>query len=85
VIDEDALTKALESGHLGAAGLDVFTQEPIQKGSPLLKLSNIVLAPHIGSATTKTRATMAIMCAENLIAALDGERPSNPVNLDMIT
>ncbi|MGY5857781.1 MAG: D-glycerate dehydrogenase [Candidatus Thorarchaeota archaeon] len=80
VIDEEALINALESGHLGAAGLDVFAQEPIQKDSPLMKLTNIVLAPHIGSASTKTRATMATMCAENLIAALNGERPPNLVN-----
>jgi len=80
VIDEEALIKALESGQLGAAGLDVFTQEPIQKDSPLMKLSNLVLAPHIGSASTKTRATMATMCAENLIAALKGNRPPNLVN-----
>jgi len=80
VIDEEALIKALESGQLGAAGLDVFTQEPIPKDSPLMKLTNIVLAPHIGSASIKTRATMATMCAENLIAALNGERPPNIVN-----
>ncbi|TFG30986.1 D-glycerate dehydrogenase [Candidatus Thorarchaeota archaeon] len=80
VIDEEALFKALESGHLGAAGLDVFKQEPLQKNSPLLKLPNLVLAPHIGSASTKTRAIMAKMCAENLIAVLNGERPPNLVN-----
>jgi len=80
VIDEDALIDALTSGKIGAAGLDVFTQEPIQKDSKLLNLSNVVLAPHIGSATTKTRTTMAKMCAANLIAALDGEKPPNIVN-----
>ena len=83
VIDEDALFKALESGRLGAAGLDVFKQEPLQKNSPLMKLQNLVLAPHIGSASTKTRATMARMCAENLIAALNGERPLNLVNAEV--
>ena len=80
VIDEDALFEALDSGQLGAAGLDVFKQEPLQKNSPLMKLPNLVLAPHIGSASTKTRATMATMCAENLIAALNGEPPQNLVN-----
>ncbi len=80
VIDEDALFKALESGSLGAAGLDVFNTEPLQHSSPLIKLSNIVLAPHIGSASTGTRSTMATMCAENLIAALSGAQPTNIVN-----
>ena len=83
VIDEEALIKALGLGHLGAARLDVFTQELIEKNSPLVKLSNIVLAPHIGSASTKTRATMATMCADNLIAALNGERPPNLVNTEV--
>jgi len=80
VIDEAALFKALETGHIGAAGLDVFNTEPLQHDSPLMKLSNIVLAPHIGSASTNTRSTMATMCAENLIAALSGEQPPNIVN-----
>ena len=80
VIDEDALFKALESGHLGAAGLDVFNKEPLQHDSPLMRLSNIVLAPHIGSASTGTRSIMATMCAENLIATLSDEQPPNIVN-----
>jgi len=83
VVDEDALCKALKSGHLGAAGLDVFKQEPLQKNSPLMKLPNVILAPHIGSASTKTRATMAIMCVENLIAVLDGKQPPNLVNKEV--
>lgn len=84
VIDEDALFKALESGHLGAAGLDVFNTEPLQHESPLTKLSNIVLAPHIGSASTSTRSIMAIMCAENLISVLSGEQPPNIVNPEVL-
>lgn len=80
VIDEDALFNALATGHLGAAGLDVFVREPLQHSSPLLRLSNIVLAPHIGSASVKTRATMATICAKNLISVLNGERPPNLVN-----
>ena len=80
VIDEQALFNALKSGHIAAAGLDVFNQEPLQKNSPLMKLPNVILAPHIGSASIKTRATMATMCAQNLIAALNGERPPNVVN-----
>ncbi|MGY5871310.1 MAG: D-glycerate dehydrogenase [Candidatus Thorarchaeota archaeon] len=80
VIDEDALYKALDSRQLGAAGLDVFTTEPLDHDNPLIGLSNVVLAPHIGSASVNTRSTMATMCAENLIAALNGELPPNIVN-----
>jgi glyoxylate reductase len=84
VVDQDALYNALSSGHLAGAGLDVFREEPLEKDSPLLKLSNIVVVPHIGSASKKTRATMATMCAENIIAALNGEKPPNIVNPEVI-
>jgi glyoxylate reductase len=80
VINESAMIAALKSGHLGAAGLDVFANEPLQEDSPLMNISKVVLAPHIGSASTTTRATMSIMCAENLIAALRGDIPPNCVN-----
>ena len=84
VVDEDALFKALKDGKIGCAGLDVFREEPIPKESPLLGLDNVVLAPHIGSASKKTRATMSQMCAENLIAALEGETPPNIVNPEVL-
>ena len=84
VVDEDALYHALLTQHLGAAGLDVFTDEPIRVDSPLLQLENITLAPHIGSASTRTRSTMARMCAENLHAALSGTRPPNIVNPEVL-
>jgi phosphoglycerate dehydrogenase-like enzyme len=84
VVDEDALYRALSSGQLGGAGLDVFQEEPISKDSPLLKLPNIVLVPHIGSASKKTRSTMATMCAENIISALNGEKPPNIVNQEVL-
>ncbi len=84
VVDEDALYEALKAGKIGSAGLDVFREEPIPKESPLLGLDNVVVAPHIGSATRKTRATMARMCAENLIVALEGERPPNIVNPEVL-
>lgn len=80
VVEERALVDALRSGHLHSAGLDVFNQEPVSKDSPLLRLENVVLAPHIGSASIVTRAKMAEICATNLIAALKGERPPNVVN-----
>jgi glyoxylate reductase len=80
VIDEDALIQALESGLISGAGLDVFREEPIPLNSALLQLDNVVLLPHIGSASVKTRAKMAEMCAANLIAALNGKIPPNLVN-----
>jgi glyoxylate reductase len=80
VIDEYALTQALETGLIAGAGLDVFSDEPIPMDSGLLKLDNVVLLPHIGSASIDTRNKMAEMCARNLIIALQGERPPNIVN-----
>ena len=84
VVDQEALYRALSSGHLGGAGLDVFKEEPISKESPLLNLTNVILVPHIGSASMKTRATMATMCADNISSALNGERPPNIVNPEVL-
>lgn len=84
VIDERALDEALTSGHLGGAGLDVFNEEPSNIKNPLLNHPNIVVTPHIGSASIQTRATMARMCAENLIAALTGKKPPNIVNPEVL-
>jgi glyoxylate reductase len=80
VIDEDALVQALESEMIAGAGLDVFREEPIPFGSALIQLDNVVLLPHIGSASVGTRAKMAEMCAANLIAGLQGKTPPNIVN-----
>ena len=79
VIDEKALAQALESGHLGGAGLDVYEFEP-EINSTLLKLKNVILLPHIGSATRDTRSAMACMAANNVKAVLNGNKPLNPVN-----
>ena len=84
VVDESALYDALKEGHIGSAGLDVFQEEPISKDSPLLGLHNIVISPHVGSASKNTRAIMSRMCAENLIAALDGNMPPNIVNPEVL-
>jgi glyoxylate reductase len=78
VVDTAALILALRSSHLGAAGLDVYEDEP-HVPSDLRKLSNTVLLPHVGSATAATRDAMARLCADNVIAVLDGRDPPTPV------
>ncbi|HLL38376.1 MAG TPA: D-glycerate dehydrogenase [Rubrobacteraceae bacterium] len=78
VVDEAALAKALENGSIFATGLDVYEEEP--KVNPkLLELENVVLAPHIGSASIETRDKMAATAGEELRAVLRGERPKNLV------
>ncbi len=79
VLDEEALVQALEARALAGAGLDVFEREP-QVHPALLRMNNVVLMPHVGSATAETRFQMARLAAENLLAALNGERPRNVVN-----
>ena len=80
VVDEAALSQALQEGQIRAAGLDVFEREPLELTSPLRQLDNVVATPHIGSATHETREAMARCAVDNLLAALAGERPANLVN-----
>ncbi len=80
VVDEAALVEALEKRIIRAAGLDVFEKEPLDHGSPLLRLNNVVATPHIGSATHETREAMAKCAVDNLLQALAGEKPKNLVN-----
>jgi glyoxylate reductase len=79
VIDEAALVRALQGGWIAAAGLDVYEREP-EMAPGLAECRNAVLAPHLGSATVKTRAAMARLCAENAVAALDGRVPPTALN-----
>ena len=79
VVDEAALIEALRSGTIRGAALDVFEKEPVDPDNPLLALDNVVLLPHIGSATAKTRRAMAMLAARNLVAGLKGETPPNLV------
>lgn len=80
VVDQKALYEALKSGQIFTAGLDVTEVEPIPLDDPLLTLDNVIIAPHIGSASFTTRKNMALMAAENLLAGLRGQAPPNCVN-----
>lgn len=80
LVDEAALYEALKEGRLGAAGLDVFEQEPVPTDHPLLTLPNVEVAPHIGSSTVATRMEMADLTVRNLLAVLEGKEPETPVN-----
>jgi gluconate 2-dehydrogenase len=83
VVDDAALIEALKSGRIAGAGLDVFENEP-RLNPGFLQLHNVVLTPHIGSATLATRMKMAMLAAENLLAALSGDVPPNLVNRDVL-
>jgi glyoxylate reductase len=84
VVDQEALVATLQGGRLAAAGLDVFQVEPLAADDPLLSLENVVLLPHLGSASVATRRRMAMMAAENLVAGLRGERPPYLVNPEVL-
>ena len=84
IVDDVALAQALKEGKLFAAGLDVFEGEP-NVHPDLLKLSNVVLAPHIASATEKTRRAMVDLAVENLRLALEGKRPPSLINQELFT
>lgn len=84
VVDEKALYKALKEGWIAGAGLDVFEQEPTPMDNPLIKLNNIVVAPHISSASLETRSQMSQMVADNLVSFFEGKKPPNLVNQDVL-
>jgi glyoxylate reductase len=84
VVDEAALVQALEEGRIAGAGLDVFEEEPtVHPG--LIGLPNVVLAPHIASASHETRLKMATLAVENCLAVLEGKTPPTPVNPEVLT
>jgi glyoxylate reductase len=84
VVDEAALVHALREGWIAGAGLDVFEEEPkVHPG--LIGLSNVVLAPHIGSASLETRLKMATLAVENCLAVLEGRTPPTPVNPEVLS
>jgi glyoxylate reductase len=83
VVDEAALAEALQKGRIAGAALDVYEQEPkIHPGLPGLK--NVILAPHMASASLETRTKMACMAAENVLAQLSGGRPANALNPEVL-
>lgn len=82
IVDDAALAQALKEKRIFAAGLDVFEGEP-RVHPELLKLSNVVLAPHIASATEKTRRAMVDLAVDNLRAALDGKKPPSLINVEV--
>jgi glyoxylate reductase len=82
VVEEAALVHALESGKIAGAALDVYENEPFIL--PGLKRANVVLAPHLASASLETRTKMACMAAENVVALFKGQRPANMLNPEVL-
>ena len=82
VVDEAALVAALESGKIAGAGLDVYEKEPVIH--PGLKRANVVLAPHLASASLETRTKMACMAAQNVVVLFAGQRPPNMLNPEVL-
>jgi len=79
VVDEKALIRCLQDGTLGAAALDVFEEEP-KVPDALLSIDNVVLTPHVGSATPEARGAMGQLTVDNLVAHFAGKPPLTPVN-----
>jgi len=84
VVDQRALYRACSEGWIAGAGLDVFDIEPVPLDEPLLTLKNVTTIPHLGSATVRIRESMARLAVENLLAALEGRRPSAVVNPEVL-
>jgi glyoxylate reductase len=84
VVDQAALVQALRERRIGGAALDVFALEPLPPDDPLLALDNVLVAPHVGSATIETRTKMADLAIDNLIAFFRGERPPTCVNPEVL-
>ena len=83
VVDTEALYRALVSGWIAGAGLDVFDPEPIPPDHPILELDNVVVLPHIGSASNRSRRDMHLLAARNLISGLKGERMEECANPEL--
>lgn len=84
-VNEEALVEALKTRQIAGAGLDVYKEEPINRDHGLLQMKNTVTLPHMGSATSETRAKMAYLAAENLVKGLSGETPPSLINKSLLT
>ena len=84
VVDQVALWEALKERRIAGAALDVYEVEPIPRDEPLLELDNVILTPHIGSATVETRTKMALTAAEDVIRVLEGKEPMNLANRELL-
>ncbi|WP_251519301.1 MULTISPECIES: 2-hydroxyacid dehydrogenase [Staphylococcus] len=82
VVDEKALIDALQNKEIAGCGLDVLRKEPIDMSHPLLKMDNVVILPHIGSASVTTRDRMVQLCVDNITRVLNNQPPKTPVQLD---
>jgi D-3-phosphoglycerate dehydrogenase len=80
LIDEAALTRALQAGRIAGAALDVFEEEPLSASSPLRQLPNVILSPHVAGQTQESMRLVALAAADAILAALNGQRPANVYN-----
>ncbi len=84
IVDQPALVEALQKGEIAGAALDVFEEEPLPASNPLMAMTNVILLPHVGSATVETREAMRDLSIDNLLRALRGERPKAVVNPEVL-
>jgi glyoxylate reductase len=84
VVDQDALTAALQAETIAGAALDVLEREPPAEGEPILTLPNVLITPHIGTGTLETRLAMVDLAVQNLVAMMKGERPPTIVNTEVL-
>jgi glyoxylate reductase len=84
LVDQTALTHALQTGQIAGAALDVLEKEPPDAEDPIFRLPNVICFPHIGTATKETRRAMRELAVENLLAVLAGKRPPAPVNPEVL-
>ncbi len=79
IIDQQALVEALEAGKVAGAALDVFEEEPLDPGSPLTSIDNVILTPHLAASSEEAMRRMAVQAAEGVLKVLNGEAPDHPV------
>ena len=84
LVDQKALTHALETDQIAGAALDVFESEPPDPEDPIVRLPNAICFPHIGSATVETRRAMRELAVQNTLDVLAGKRPPAPVNPEVL-